>query len=412
MTKSFSSPLMMLYINRFISLVGEYGYLVALSLIVAKDSPTALMFLWIIKSLGPSLLLPVAGTIIDKNNKKTIMVTADLIRGVMILLIPLFLHSWFLYVLILLISALRPLFTGSMHPIITTLTTEDNRHRVNSIISGISSSSYCIGPMVGGLLLAINPIMPFIIQGGAFIVSSLLLIIVRYPIIGNSNSNNQKNSLNKKIKNLLDDLKFSFSYISRSKIILLLFLSNTIYLCGGVALDAYEVLYLTEVLSMSESSYSFALSYLGLVFIFAGFLNATISKKVDTNLLFFVGIGTASLSNIILTLAPKIYIIYISFTMLAIGLTTFSTAFYTLNQSAIPIQVQGRVMSIQTIVPDIITTIIVLLAGGFLNIFPIRPVVFSLALVSAIGFIFSVPLISTKMKVSLDKETNQKIKTN
>lgn len=382
-------PLFILYINRFAALVGEYGSMITISLLIANKGATALMILWIIQSLGPSLVLPFVGRVIDSNNKKTIMIITDILRGLLVLCIPFFIDGWGIYVIILLVSMLRPFFAGSMQPLITSLTTNTNRQRVNSIISSISSAAYCIGPMLGGLLLIVNNYLPFIVQSAGYLLSAILLLITKYPSIKVTIDNSSESTIISRLKTAKNDILFSFSFIKKNKSILIVLLANTIYLCGGTALDAYEVLYVTEVLGMNEATYAIAISYLGLAFIIAGILNIVVSKKLSLNVLFIGGMCLASISNILFSIATTPNIIYFSFVLLALGITSFSTAFYSINQTEIPIEYQGRVMSFQFIVPEIAIVISVLISGYFLQFVNIRLVIITLAAVSFLGFLLT-----------------------
>ncbi|WP_255294413.1 MFS transporter [Bacillus thuringiensis] len=392
----FSKPLSVLYINRFAALVGEYGSMITISLIIANKGASALMSLWMIQSLGSSIVLPFVGRIIDSHDKKKIMMITDLLRGILILAIPFVINGWGLYIIILLLKMLGPFFTGSMQPLITSLTTKDNRHRVNSIISSISSAAYCIGPMLGGLLLIVNNNLPFIVQSAGYLLSALLLYLTKYPSIPISIETNHSKKLTSKIKEIKEDMKFSLNFIMKHKILVIILLANIIYLCGGTALDAYEVLYVTKVLGMTETTYSIAISYLGFAFVIAGILNVILAKKVGPKFLFIVGMALASVSNILFSTATSQNIIYISFILLAFGLTSFSTAFYSLNQTLIPIEFQGRIMSFQFIVPEVATVFTVLISGYLLKIIDIRIVIIILASISMLGFLISLLMLFEK----------------
>ena len=387
--KVLTRPLFILYINRFAALVGEYGSMITISLLIANKGATALMALWIIQSLGPSLVLPFVGRVIDSNNKKTIMIVTDILRGLLVLCIPFFIDGWGIYVIILLVSMLGPFFSGSMQPLITSLTTDTNRQRVNSIISSISSAAYCIGPMLGGLLLIVNDSLPFIVQSTGYLLSAILLLVTKYPSIKVAIDNPNESTIISRLKTAKNDILFSFSFIMKKKLVLIVLLANTIYLCGSTALDAYEVLYVTEVLGMNETTYALAISYLGFAFVIAGILNIVFSKILSLNALFIGGMCLASISNILFSIATTPNIIYFSFVLLALGMTSFSTAFYSINQKEIPIEYQGRVMSFQFIVPEIAIIASVLISGYLLEFIDIRPIITTLAIISFLGFLLT-----------------------
>jgi len=385
----FNRQLLVLYINRLISLVGEYGSFIIISLMISERGAFQVMLLWIIQSLGPVLVLPIIGRVIDSFDKKKIMIISDILRGLLILSIPLFINSYFLFVIILFVSMLRPFFTGAMQPIITSITNKDNRKKVNAIISSISSSAYCVGPMVGGALFLLNNNLPFYVQSIGLISSSFLFFVVTFPNIESTLNFNKKDNLSQRISHAKEDLLFSCKYIFNKKLILIIFASNIFFFAGSTALDAYEVLYVTEVLGMTELDYSLAISYLGFAFIVASLLIVFISSRFSSNNLLVIGVGFGSVSNILFTTANSPNIVYVSFALLAIGMTSFSTGFASINQSTIPIDKQGRIISFQNITPQIFVFIAVLLAGLLFNFLEIRIIVVSLALFSSIGFLVS-----------------------
>lgn len=393
-TGLFSFPLCVVYINRFFSLVGDYAYIVALSLVVAKVSPTAVMMFWIAKGLGNMMAIPFVG-IIDHTNKKMVLITTDVIRGVLILTIPLFFESWFLFIIIGLVSFLGPFFMGAINPVITSLTNKDNRYRVNSFVGMISSASYFVGPLLGGILLIKSDSFPFIFQGMAMIITASLFFFLKgeYKYIEENHRKNDQKLFS------LTDLWEGLNYIVKDKIIFLAILSNTLYLSVAVAIDAYEVLFLTNTLGFSDLDYSFALSYLGVAFIVAGFFNTLIGEKLNKLTLYIIGISTASISNLIFSLSSNILSVYASFTLLAIGLTLLNTALQTINQTHIPIEMQGKIVSIQSILPNIATVFSIIIAGMLLNIFSIRSVIITLALISILSALVAIPL--SKLKIHL-----------
>ncbi|MFC0611660.1 MFS transporter [Scopulibacillus daqui] len=182
------------------------------------------------------------------------------------------------------------------------------------------------------------------------------------------------------------------------------------YLCGSVAIDTYEVLYLKRELNIYETEYSFIVSFSGIAFILAGILNTYISKKIPSKILFLIGISISSFSYLLFSLAWNTFIICLSLFILAFGYTTFSTAFLTICQSTISIDKQGRIFSFLNLLPQAAIMITILMVNVFLNIFPIRLIFILLSLITIFGFISSLPMLKNNKENGTMEKTSEAIK--
>jgi MFS family permease len=379
---SFSPQLIILYLGRLVSVCGDWVYMIALSLLLAKNHGVELTILWIIRTLSPILIRFFAGTIVDSLGPKKTVVLTDIARGLLVALIPFTIGTWYLFILVFLVSALGPFYPASMNPIITNLVSEENRHRVNSNLSIIVSLALFVGPMLGGLLVQFNYSIPFYTQAATYIFSAITLIFIKAPPKSYQNYHNFFNF--KVIRNdLVDTIKIIFK---NAKIKYITF-SSAFFLLGGAAIDAYEVLFITKGLGFGSTEYALFVSVSGISFLVGGFVNSIVAKKFQLDTLLTIGLIVAVLSNIVFAISINFYMITISTFLLGIGLTTFNTSVVTILQNSIPTEKQGRLTSIQSVFPETASVLSVLLSGSLIPFLPIRYIILGFSFITLLSLI-------------------------
>src|SRR5215467_4553546 len=100
---------------------------------------------------------PLAGVVLDRFDRKRIMIASDLIRAVValgfILAIPRR-DSWLLYVLSALLMLASPFFTSGRSAILPTIATEEELHTANSLTQTTGWITLAFGAFIGGTAVA------------------------------------------------------------------------------------------------------------------------------------------------------------------------------------------------------------------------------------------------------------------
>ncbi|MEV2869422.1 MFS transporter, partial [Paenibacillus larvae] len=117
--------------------LGNWIYFVAIniSILDLTGSAAAVAGLFVIRPIAMLLTNVWAGSLIDRSNIRRLMIFVDLVRGLLILLIPLLSSLWMIYGIMLIISIFGSFFGPSSSVYITKLIPEENRQRFNSILS-------------------------------------------------------------------------------------------------------------------------------------------------------------------------------------------------------------------------------------------------------------------------------------
>jgi len=113
---------------------------------------------------------PIAGVLLDRLNRKHVMIASDLIRAVLALGFILCLHrkeTWLLYIFSGLLMFASPFFTAGRSAILPTITTSEELHTANSLTQTTQWTTITIGTFAAGA-----SVMQFG-YGWAFLLNSL-----------------------------------------------------------------------------------------------------------------------------------------------------------------------------------------------------------------------------------------------
>ncbi|MCJ1781970.1 MFS transporter [Mammaliicoccus sciuri] len=383
-----------LLFTRFVSVLADSMSLVILSIIFAeKGGVQYLTFFWIIRLTMPSIIGLISGSIVDRTNHKYALIICELIKGICLLSFMFFLNNNEIYIFLItiLFFSLSPFISASINPLITTFTNKSNRHKVNSYRATISSIAYILGPIIGAFLISIDIKYTFVFQFACFMSSVLLVSFISY------NNHPNYRTFNKKgisFKILLNDIKSSLVYISKTQILKILLLCDCFFVSLSVSIDSYEIVYLKELFNVTDKEYSLIISYSGLSFVLAGILNAKCTNRLSVNFLFKIGLIISVISYILFTIAPDKLVIYISLFILGFGYTTLTSAINTIIQNEVSVEFQGRIWSLIDTLPQIATLVAILLCKLTIDSIGIK---FTFNIIGGIMFISLFPLLLIKL---------------
>jgi MFS transporter, DHA3 family, macrolide efflux protein len=175
-----------LWVGELISGMGSALTTLAASILVFRVTGSALSVgLMLIATAGPTILVGlVAGVLVDRYDRKRILVISDLLRAVLILLIPFLIpfNILWLYILVALASAVTQFFDSAHASILPEVATDEELSAANSLMAISSVGSTTIGFAAAGLIVSgFNINWAFYINALTFIISAGFILITRVP---------------------------------------------------------------------------------------------------------------------------------------------------------------------------------------------------------------------------------------
>lgn len=113
----------------------------------------AIAGIFIVGPIARVLTSLVAGSFIDRMNKRRLIMTADIIRGFIVFCMPFMESVWLIYTLLFLTNIASSFFEPSSTFYITKFVPSEDRQRFNAILGTFNSGSFLVGPALAGLLI-------------------------------------------------------------------------------------------------------------------------------------------------------------------------------------------------------------------------------------------------------------------
>ncbi|KAB7672125.1 MFS transporter [Bacillus sp. B1-b2] len=357
-----------------ISSIGEWVYFIALNIIVLdRMGVLAVSGLYILRALSALFTNFWSGSLIDRLNKKHLMVWLNIFQAVFIALLPSLSSLSAIYGIVFLISVASSIYEPTSVPYITKLIPHDQRKRFNSLRSLIDSGAFVIGPAVAGMMFMIGtPNFAIYINAIALFLSALITLFM--PNIERNDfveTEDEKLSL----KVLREDWKLVVDFSRKHLYIMVIYFLFSTVMVLATAVDSLEAAFSTEVLLLSERNYGFLVSIAGVGIIVGALVNIITVKKVATSWLIGLGSLLVSIGYIIYAFSDNFLIAAIGFFILSFSMAFLNTGFDTFYQNNVPVHVMGRVGSVYGFIEAFFTIILTILFGIMAEMISIQSVI-------------------------------------
>lgn len=175
------------WMGQVVSEVGDHFNNIAVFSLAVKypDSGMVVTGVLLSRAIPAVLAGPLAGVLLDRWDRKRIMITSDLVRALVALGFIYTLQqpsSQLLYVFSALLMVASPFFTSGRASILPSITTKEQLHTANSLTQTTQWTTLTIGTMTGGLSVAhFGYEWAFILNAVSFLFSAWSISLLRLP---------------------------------------------------------------------------------------------------------------------------------------------------------------------------------------------------------------------------------------
>ena len=176
----------LLYIGQTISQLGDWFNAVAIFalLLDLTSSATAVAWMMIVQFLPVAVIGPLAGVVVDRVDRRRLMIGTDIVRGALILALLLIHRAdqvWIAYVVMAVIVGAQAFFEPARTATIPNVTSPAELLPANALSSATWSAMLALGASVGGLVTAIaGRNVAFAINAASFFASAFFIAQTRY----------------------------------------------------------------------------------------------------------------------------------------------------------------------------------------------------------------------------------------
>lgn len=346
-----------------ISNLGNWIYLVAINLLVLHmtGSPAAVAGLFIIRPLATLLTNSWAGSIIDRANKRRLMMITDVIRGALIALIPFMSSVWGIYGIMFLINVAGSFFGPTSMTYVTKLIPAEERKRFNAWSSFTTSGAVLLGPALSGLLIAYTDIrVSIVINAVSFLICALVIYFL--PDVDEEEAADSKREA-MTMRMLLQDWAAVIDFGKAAKYFMLVYVLFQSATLLGFALDSQEATFIKQVLLLGDEDYGLLVSVAGAGYL-AGSMAASLSVK-RLSLRMFIGAGMllSSIGYMIFYAASGLMTAVIGFIVFGFFSSYANAGYTTFFQNQVPVDLMGRFTSVTRLLEGMLQILFTLLLG-------------------------------------------------
>ena len=344
----------LLLLGRAVSLFGNTIYLIVLPLYILNITQnlktTGIFFAAV--NLPTTIISIFIGTIIEKYNKKNIILICDFLTSMLYFILFLYLKNFnslsFLFLISFFINIISKFFEIASKVLFSEINSSETLEKYNGLQSFMENTIIIVGPVIGTyLFVTFDFNLILIIVSLGYFLSFLQELFIKY----------EKNlDLLVEKTNFLEDFKEGISYIRSNKIILNFFIlvmflnffiaNNDEIINPGILIRKYEI---------SEKLFGFSATSYGAGSVFAGifiYYNNKFKFLKKLKLLFILNSSLMCLSGLLSIILFKYnhyiyFIIFIFFQFLIGMITTFvNVPLISSFQKNVEIKYQSRFFSI------------------------------------------------------------------
>jgi len=339
-----------IWIGQVLSLLGSglTSFALGIWVLQRSESVTQFALIAVIAGLPGVLLAPIAGTLVDRWDRRRVLIWADVGSGITTLVIAVLLYQdmlavWHIYIAVALSSACAAFQWPAYIAAITMLVDKKHYTRVNGMIQFGQSGSTIAAPFLAGLLMYTIDIWGVLILDGiTFVAAVIALLLVKIP--NPEPADHPPGSKGSLFKEAL----YGWTYIKeRPGLMGLLFFFagiNLVVCMCGVAILPMVIRFSSELGGGTVMSFGGAGMLLGSLYLsVTGGPKKKINGVLGFGMLFSVGIFLAGLT-------PTLWVVCLGVLLWNFNIPVINGCSQAIWQAKIAPGVQGRVFAMRRMI--------------------------------------------------------------
>ncbi|WP_160679093.1 MFS transporter [Clostridium sp. C8-1-8] len=401
--KLWNKNFFLLWQGQLVSCFGDAIYEIALGFwVLAVTGSSALMGTIMAITMIPRIIIsPFAGVLIDRANRKAIILLSDFIRGAAIILVGVAIYKgagavWMVMVAGILLGICSAFFGPSISSVMPDIVPKSKLLQANSSYQMSTTGANLVGTMSGGAIFAIlgAPIM-FILNGFSYLFSGFMELFLKVPKVIH-----KKEKANFK-EDFIDGLNFSVKFSGLRNIIVLACVINFFAQVGIVLFMPY----FNSTPGLDAKKYGIAMGIftLGMIcgMMFLSIVKIAPKKKFNV----FVISGLVSMGAMVVApITENIYAICILLFVAGLLNAMLNTLLNTTTQLIVPQEMRGKVFALMGTCTQALSPIGMIIGGILGGILGSKQVIVGSFSATIIFIAFFAFMKSVKKVINYDPE--------
>ena len=341
----------LLWSSQLISQLGNWALFAALPFFVFQltGSVLATGVMFIVEVIPSILLGSVAGVFVDRWDRKWTMIGANVIRGLLLVLLLAFRSAeqvWVVYVVAFLESTASLFFGPANNALLPQLVSKDELVTANSLDALGENAARIIGPALGGALLATVGLGAVaLIDVGSYLVGAGLIFLIQPPSATSEESMIQESerSIRMEWVSFWREWIAGLKLVSQRRPLSFAFLAFGIALVGDSILGVLLVVFVQDVVGVGAQQFGWILTARGIGGVLGGLVVARFGHRIRPKNLMAYGMAGTGILLFIMLQFPVLPVILVAGVAVGLPAMAWLIAGQTWLQVHAEDQYRGRV---------------------------------------------------------------------
>jgi len=334
-----------LWLSQLVSGFGDTLHYIALVVLVYQlTGQGAAVAVLVAAEVLPVLLLgPVAGVVIDRFSRKSVLIAADLARALLVLSLVWPQGAWHAYLVAAGIAAGNTFFNPTVQAVIPALTTENQRLAANSVAWSTGRLVQIIASAIAGSMIAlIGTDAAFAVNAATFVISALLIVRLVIP----QHAGHLGQETTRGLDRYLGEAQEGLRYARHDPLISRLLIVQSLASFAVGATGAMLVVLSEQHLDLRPSGFAWLIGAIGAGALLGPLIPNALARDYRTARWMFVPYIVRGLGDVLLAfftpLPVALLILFVYGLNTSAGMVVYSAAV----QGAVPDRVRGRVFTL------------------------------------------------------------------
>lgn len=370
----------LLWLGQIIARLGDNFYWLALLITVNElTSSTLAMGFTTISLALPQLLLGLpAGVLVDRFDRRKVMIASDVLRGGLVLfclLVGSREQVWIFYLVGFLMSAISVFFFPARQAVTPSLVAEEELLGANALLETSRTLAMLMGAAAAGFVIAYaGAKVAFILVSMSFLLSAIFLWAMRVPQM-------VQPTRSASLANLWAELRQGLGFVRSSRLLTGIMIVMTVVMLGIGAINVLWVPFMDRLFDIGPEGLGIADSLQGLGMLLGSIIVGNLTSRFRLTRLLSGSLALLGLAAGAIGLAPTFVAVLVLLIFVGLSLPPINAAASTLVQTVTPDDLMGRVNSASGTVQSVANLLSMALAATLGDLVGVRTVFVACGLV-------------------------------
>nr|MBA2463350.1 MFS transporter [Nocardioidaceae bacterium] len=334
-----------LWLGQLLSTFGDTLHYVALVVLVYRlTGEGGAVALLVAAEVVPVLLLaPVAGVVIDRFDRKGVLVASDLARAVLALSLAWPQGAWHAYAVAAGLAAGNTFFNPTVQAVIPVITTPEQRLAANSVAWSSGRLVQIAGAAVaGGIIATVGTEAAFVVNAATFLASGLLVARLRIP----AHAGRIADAATRGLAGYLRDARAGLAFARQDRFVSRLLLVQALASLATGATGALLVVLAEEHLDLAPGGFGWLLGAIGVGALLGPFIPNSLATDYRDARWLFVPYVVRGCGDVLLAVFTPLPVALLLLFVYGLNTSTGVVVFTSTVQGAVPDAVRGRVFTL------------------------------------------------------------------